>query len=88
MKPCHYSTHSAGCDWDFVCAVLGVTAKGWLQVRRLSGEEAWRGCIELRKRKDHFIYTLQSTGVLRPEQLFTRAIDILVAKCDRLLEHL
>lgn len=59
-----------------------------LQVRRLSGEEAWSHCIELRKRKDHFIYTIESTGVLRPEQLFTRAIDILVAKCDKLLEHL
>ena len=60
----------------------------WLQARRLSGEEAWRGCIELRKRKDHFIYTIESTGVLRPEQLFMRAIDILVAKCNKLLEHL
>ena len=71
-----------------VCTVLAVKAGRWLQVRRLSGEESWRGCIELRKRKDHFIYTVQSTGVLCPEQLFTRAIDILVAKCDRLLEHL
>lgn len=59
-----------------------------LQVRQLSGEDAWRGCIELRKRKDHFIYTVESSGVLRPEQLFTRAIDALVAKCDKLLEHL
>ena len=59
-----------------------------IQVRRLSGEEAWRGCIELRKRKDHFIYTLESAGALRPEQLFVRAIDILVQKCDKLLEHL
>lgn len=59
-----------------------------LQVRRLSGENAWRGCIELRKRKDHFIFTVESSGVLRPEQLFTRAIDALVAKCDKLLEHL
>ena len=59
-----------------------------LQVRRLSGEDTWRGCIELRKRKDHFIYTVESSGVLRPEQLFTRAIDALVAKCDKLLEHL
>ena len=45
-------------------------------------------CIELRKRKDHFIYTVESTGVLRPEQLCARAIDILAAKCDKLLEHL
>ena len=67
---------------------IAIPAGFGLQVRRLSGEEAWRGCIELRKRKDHFIYTIESTGALRPEQLFTRAIDILVAKCDKLLEHL
>ncbi len=59
-----------------------------VQVRQMSGEEAWRGCIELRKRKDHFIYTVESTGVLRPEQLCSRALDILAAKCDKLLEHL
>ena len=54
----------------------------------MSGEEAWRGRMELRKRKDHFIYTVESTGVLRPEQLCARALDILAAKCDKLLEHL
>ena len=54
----------------------------------MSGEEAWRGCIELRKRKDHFIFTIQSTGILPPEQLCSRALDILAAKCDKLLEHL
>lgn len=58
------------------------------QVRQMSGEDAWRGCMELRKRKDHFIYTVESTGVLRPEQLCFRALDILAAKCDKLLEHL
>ena len=58
------------------------------QVRQMSGEEAWRGRLELRKRKDHFIFTVESTGALRPEQLCARALDILAAKCDRLLEHL
>ena len=34
-----------------------------MQLRRLSGEEKWKGRLQLRKRKDHFIFTVQSTGV-------------------------
>ncbi len=33
-----------------------------MQLRRLSGEEKWKGRLQLRKRKDHFIFTVQSTG--------------------------
>ena len=61
---------------------------GMVQVRRMSGEAAWAEHLELRKRKDHFIFTVESTGALPPDALFTRAVDVLVAKCDRLLELL
>ena len=54
----------------------------------MSGEEAWAGHVALRKRKDHFIFTVESTGALPPDVLFTRAVDALAAKCDRLLELL
>ncbi len=59
-----------------------------MQVRRLSGEEEWTEHLALRKRKDHFIFTVESTGVLPPDALFMRAVDALAAKCDKLLEHL
>ncbi len=59
-----------------------------LQVRRMSGEEEWAEHLQLRKRKSHFIFTIESTGILPPDQLFLRSIDILAAKCDKLLEHL
>ncbi|CAL8469321.1 g8862 [Coccomyxa elongata] len=58
------------------------------KVRRMSGEEEWSEHLQLRKRKDHFIFTIESTGILPPHQLFLRSLDQLAAKCDKLLEHL
>lgn len=58
------------------------------QVRRLAADERWAGCLELRKRKDHFVFTVESTGALPPQMLFTRALDVLAAKADRLLQRL
>ncbi len=95
------------------------------QARRLSGEEPWQKHFRLQKRKDHFLWTIESTGIAteastvpcvrhlelcmssgmcdfagfrltegalfagqRPEELFLTAIDILEAKCDKLLESL
>lgn len=59
-----------------------------MQVRKLSSEDRWRGRLQFRKRKDHFIFTVQSTGILPPDVLFARAVDELSAKCARLLDRL
>lgn len=32
------------------------------QVRRMSGEEFWEDHVRLQKRKDHFLWTIESTG--------------------------
>ena len=44
-----------------------------MQVRRLSSEEQWAPFLQLRKRKDHFIFTVESTGeiasIQRPPNL-------------------
>ncbi|KAK9836093.1 hypothetical protein WJX81_000618 [Elliptochloris bilobata] len=58
------------------------------KVRRLAADERWAGRLELRKRKDHFVFTVDSTGALPPQTLFTRAIDVLAEKADRLLQRL
>ncbi|KAK9810934.1 hypothetical protein WJX73_009740 [Symbiochloris irregularis] len=58
------------------------------KVRALANEERWRDRMQLRKRKDHFIFTVQSTGILPPDELFIRSVDELSAKCGRLLERL
>ncbi|KAK9868086.1 hypothetical protein WJX84_006631 [Apatococcus fuscideae] len=56
------------------------------KVRRLSSEERWAPYIQLRKRKDHFIFTVESTGILPPEVLLQRALDIMIHKCQELLK--
>ena len=59
-----------------------------VQVRRLAADERWAGRLELRKRKDYFVFTVESTGALPPAALFARAVDVLADKADRLLQRL
>ncbi|GBF95019.1 DNA-directed RNA polymerase I and III subunit [Raphidocelis subcapitata] len=58
------------------------------RVRRLLEQPRWREAIEFRKRKDHFIFTIESTGALRPEVLFKQALAILADKAERLEKRL
>ncbi|KAK4793997.1 hypothetical protein SAY86_011991 [Trapa natans] len=51
------------------------------------GEE-WEKRISLRRVKDHFIFTIESTGALPPEVLFTEAVKILEDKCERVISDL
>lgn len=44
--------------------------------------------IELRRVRDHFIFTIESTGALPPEVLFTEAVKILEEKCERVISEL
>eukprot|EP00891_Asterochloris_glomerata_P004993 jgi/Astpho2/4993/e_gw1.00070.21.1_t len=60
----------------------------WLQARRLSGEDRWKGAFELRKHKDKFIFTIESTGAVPAAKLLKQAADVLISKCDKLLESL
>ena len=57
-------------------------------MRRLCESEEWAKKVQLRKRKDHFIFTIESTGVLPPAVLLTEALDILAAKADKLAASL
>ncbi|KAK0602870.1 hypothetical protein LWI29_037711 [Acer saccharum] len=51
------------------------------------GEE-WEKRVSLRRVKDHFIFTIESTGALPPEVLFTEAVKILENKCERVFSEL
>jgi len=59
--------------------------------RGLSGEvmaddvTRWDEYIQLRKIKDHFIFTIESTGIYPPERLFHEAVKILKDKCCGIL---
>lgn len=44
--------------------------------------------IALRRVRDHFIFTVESTGALPPEVLFTEAVKILEEKCERIISEL
>lgn len=59
-----------------------------VQVRRLSGEARWAPYLQLRKIKDHFLFTIEATGGWRPHELFNHAVEIMVSKCDKVLEGL
>ncbi|GFZ07356.1 RNA polymerase I subunit 43 [Actinidia rufa] len=50
--------------------------------------EGWDKYVALRRVKDHFIFTIESTGALPPEVLFTEAVKILEEKCERVITEL
>ncbi|CAM8998568.1 unnamed protein product [Rhodiola kirilowii] len=49
-------------------------------------DPSWRDSVSLRRVKDHFIFTIESTGALTPDVLFTEAVKILEEKCDRVID--
>jgi len=51
------------------------------KVRCMSTEQKWAPYLQLRKLKHHFIFTIESTGVVSPVELFKTAIGILHDKC-------
>ncbi len=75
-------------EWD--CLALACTAiessnaEAFLcpQARRLSGEEPWQKHFRLQKRKDHFLWTIESTGIATVLYLVQ-----VVWNCVRLLEY-
>ncbi|XP_052476556.1 uncharacterized protein LOC105797435 [Gossypium raimondii] len=48
----------------------------------------WEKRVALRRVKDHFIFTIDSTGALPPEVLFTEAVKILEDECERVITEL
>lgn len=56
--------------------------------RTLSGEPGWGEKIALRKKKDHFIFTVEGTGQLPPDVLMKEAVKVLASKCQSVLSSL
>ncbi|XP_061353173.1 uncharacterized protein LOC133297953 isoform X2 [Gastrolobium bilobum] len=54
----------------------------------IRGGKEWEDRVSLRRVKDHFIFTIESTGALPPEVLFTEAVKILEDKCERVIAEL
>eukprot|EP01121_Diplochlamys_sp_Union-15-3_P020782 TRINITY_DN8204_c0_g1_i1.p1 TRINITY_DN8204_c0_g1~~TRINITY_DN8204_c0_g1_i1.p1 ORF type:complete len:384 (-),score=69.21 TRINITY_DN8204_c0_g1_i1:53-1168(-) len=51
-------------------------------------EDEWEDKILLRKVKDHFIFSVESTGILSPAEIFEQAVEILSNKADIVLEEI
>lgn len=51
-------------------------------------EDGWDKKVALRRKKDHFIFNIESTGALPPDVLFTEAVKILEEKCERVITEL
>ncbi|EXB51013.1 DNA-directed RNA polymerases I and III subunit RPAC1 [Morus notabilis] len=54
----------------------------------IRGGQQWEDRVSLRRRKNHFIFNIESTGALPPEVLFTEAVKILEDKCERVIADL
>lgn len=71
---CHFSVFALS-----VCArppaLLGPTHT---QLRRLLEQQQYVEAVQYRKNKTHFIFTIESTGILPPEELLDRSVGWLV----------
>ncbi|XP_039995916.1 DNA-directed RNA polymerases I and III subunit RPAC1 isoform X1 [Xiphias gladius] len=47
-----------------------------------------KNVVKLGRVRDHFIFTVESTGILPPDVLVTEAVKVLSAKCQRFLSDL
>ncbi len=56
--------------------------------RNVFRHEDLKEAVELGKVRDHFIFTVESTGAMPPEELFLQAVDVLAGKCDYFLQEL
>ncbi|MEW5303452.1 MAG: hypothetical protein WDW38_001777 [Sanguina aurantia] len=58
------------------------------KVRRLLDQDRYSSVLQYRKRKNHFIFTIESSGCLPPDELLSRALVILSEKATKLAERL
>uniref|UniRef100_A0A7N6FHG6 DNA-directed RNA polymerases I and III subunit RPAC1 n=1 Tax=Anabas testudineus TaxID=64144 RepID=A0A7N6FHG6_ANATE len=56
--------------------------------REVLRHEDLKNVVKLGRVRDHFIFTVESTGILPPDVLVTEAIKVLMAKCQRFLSEL
>uniref|UniRef100_A0A8D0H787 DNA-directed RNA polymerases I and III subunit RPAC1 n=1 Tax=Sphenodon punctatus TaxID=8508 RepID=A0A8D0H787_SPHPU len=56
--------------------------------REIFRQEDLKNFVRLARVRDHFIFSVESTGVLPPDVLMSEAIKVLMGKCQRFLEEL
>ena len=58
------------------------------RIRELSGESGWDSKIAVLKKRDHYIFTIESVGARKPDVIFKEAVNILKSKCHSALGRL
>ncbi|CAL6384848.1 unnamed protein product [Bathycoccus prasinos] len=58
------------------------------RIRELSGETGWDSKIAVLKKRDHYIFTIESVGARKPDVIFKEAVSILKSKCHSALGRL
>ncbi|XP_030628877.1 DNA-directed RNA polymerases I and III subunit RPAC1 [Chanos chanos] len=56
--------------------------------REVLRHEDLKNLVKLGRVRDHFIFSVESTGILPPEVLVSEAINVLIAKCQKFLSEL
>ncbi|XP_053160164.1 DNA-directed RNA polymerases I and III subunit RPAC1 isoform X1 [Hemicordylus capensis] len=56
--------------------------------REIFRHEDLKNLVRLGRIRDHYIYSVESTGILPPDVLVSEAIKVLMGKCQRFLEEL
>ncbi|KAL8131764.1 hypothetical protein AgCh_007619 [Apium graveolens] len=62
--------------------------RGCTLCRECICEDEYKPDVALQLVKDHFVFTIESTGALPPEVQFTEALKILEDKCQRVITEL
>lgn len=55
--------------------------------REVFRHEEFKDKVKLGRKRDHFIYNVESTGAMQPDEIFVKSIDILRNKCLQLLNY-
>lgn len=61
-------------------------ARACTMCRNCIREPAWDARLALGRKNDHFIFSVESVGMIKPEELLPEALNVLVEKCNVALE--
>ncbi|TMW69493.1 hypothetical protein Poli38472_001649 [Pythium oligandrum] len=61
-------------------------ARACTMCRECIREPGWEEKIQLGRKNDHFIFSVESVGMIKPEELLPEALNVLVEKCNVALE--
>ncbi|XP_053314941.1 DNA-directed RNA polymerases I and III subunit RPAC1 [Spea bombifrons] len=56
--------------------------------REIFRHEELKNVVRMKRVRDHYIFTIESTGILAPDTLLSEAIKVLMGKCRRFLDEL